>query len=201
MTKDPKVLANRLLQRAWNRDGLPEIGSGLFSLVAAGLIYAMQILPRRSPGQIAAILIFAFVLPLYGFCAQPLVKRIRSRWLLERAGYVQHLPNRNLKRNNLRLLAVMAVVMPLVFLAFNYSERLLLPMTGALGALICGLVGWSARMVRLMAGGAIMLATAILLALSSVPVMIGMAILFGSQGLYYLLTGGVAFLRFMNDER
>jgi len=190
MTEDPKVLANRLLQRAWNRDGLPEIGIGLSYLVTAGLVYAWQVLPRRSPGQIAAILTFAFGLPIVSFGMQPLVKRIRSRWLLERVGYVEPLPPKNLKRNNLRALAAMAVLVPLAFLAFNYSERLLLPITGMLGALICGLVGWSARMVRLMAGGAIMLATAILLAFSSVPVMIGMAILYGSWGLYYLLTGG-----------
>ena len=201
MTDDPKVLANRLLQRAWNRDGLPEIGIGLFSLMAAGLIYAQEVLPRRTPGWVAAILAFSFGLPVVSFSMWSLVKRVRSRWLVERAGYVEYLPPENRKRNNVRALAVMEVVLPLTFLAFNHSERLLLPITGALGALLAGAIGWSARMVRLMAGGALMLVAALLLALSTVPVQIAMAILFGSQGLYYLLTGGVVFVRFMTHER
>jgi hypothetical protein len=199
MKDDPKVLANRLLQRAWNRDGLPEIGSGLTFLVTGGLIYAQEVLPRRSPGQITAILAFAFGLPVVCLGLQPMVKRVRSQWLIQRSGYVEHVPFR--KRNYLWALAVMAIVAPLVFLAVNHEERLLLPITGALGALLGGLIGWRGRMVRLMAGGALLLVSAVLLALSSIPVQIGMAVLFGLQGLYYLITGGVVFLRFMHDER
>ena len=175
--------------------------TGLCWLVTAGLIYAQQVLPRRSPGWVAAILAFAFGLPIVCLAAGALVKRVRGRWLVERAGYVEYLPPKNRKRSQLRALGVMAVVLPLTFLAFNYSERLLLPITGLGGAVLVGAIGWSARMVRLMAGGAFMLAAALLLAFSTVPVQIGMAILFGSQGLYYLLTGGIVFVRFMTHER
>lgn len=202
MKGDPRVIADRLLQRGWNRDGLPEIGVGLTFLVTGALIYAQEVLPRRSPGQVAAVLAFAFGLPVVCFGLPPLVKRVRGRWLVERSGYVEHVPS-SIRRNYVFALAlsVMAVVLPLAFLVVSRRERLLLPITGALGGLLCGWIGWRGRMYRVIAGGALLLMTAIWLALGDLPVPIAMAILFGSQGLYYLAAGGIAFARLIHDER
>jgi hypothetical protein len=52
---DPSAIAGRVLQRAWNRDGLPEMAMGLCFLLSSGLIYATVALPRGSiTGVVAA---------------------------------------------------------------------------------------------------------------------------------------------------
>ena len=53
---DPHAIAARLMQRAHNRDGLPEIAVGLIFLLSAGLIYAWAVLPPASVGFKAAVL-------------------------------------------------------------------------------------------------------------------------------------------------
>ena len=108
--------------------------------MAAGLIYAQQVLPRHSPGWVAAILGYALGFPILCLAGWSLVKRARRRWLVERAGYVEYLPFKIVTRQNLWALAAMLVLMPLAFLAFNYSERLQLLFPGALGRRS---VGWS----------------------------------------------------------
>jgi hypothetical protein len=194
---DPKVIANRLLTRAWNRDGLPEIGAGLLFLYCSGMIYAMEVLPRRSAGQVAAVLAFALGFPVMGLGLKPLLKRARNRWLVEREGFVEGL--RASRKQYLWPLAAMVVVLPSIMFITQHSERSLLPITGLLGALIAGANGWRGRLPRFVAGGVIMLATSVGLALSSVPVNIGMAVLFGSQGLLWLIAGGVVFARFLTE--
>jgi len=47
---DPTVMARRLIQKAHNRDGLPEIAVGVSFLLVAGLIYAQVVLPPESSG-------------------------------------------------------------------------------------------------------------------------------------------------------
>jgi hypothetical protein len=194
---DPKVLANRLLTRAWNRDGLPEIGVGLLWLFCAGLIYAMEILPARSPGQVAAVLAFALGFPVISLGLKPLLKRARNRWLVEREGYVEGL--RVCPKKYLWPLAAMVVILPSIMFITHHSERSLLPITGLLGALIAGAVGWTGHLPRFVAGGLIMLATSIGLALSGIPVNLGMAVLFASQGLLCLIVGGVVFVRLLTE--
>ncbi len=53
---DAHAIAARLMQRAHNRDGLPEIAVGLIFLLSAGLIYAWAVLPPASVGFKAAVL-------------------------------------------------------------------------------------------------------------------------------------------------
>ena len=195
---DPTLIGKQLLQRAWNRDGLPEIGAGLTFLVCSGLIYAQQVLPHRSAASIAATLVFALGLPFAGWLGKSAVKRARNRWLVERSGYVRYLPHPRKPVRILTALAVMSAMVGLTAVAIGYSEKLLLPICGLLGALISGVVGWSTRLVRVLAGGVFMLLAGIGLGLSSIPVMLGMAVLFGFEGLFFLVTGGLVLYRFLN---
>jgi hypothetical protein len=90
--EDPKVAAERLMQRAYNRDGLPELAVGLSLLVLASLIYGTAVLPKRSPFFVADVLGFALGCPLLGLLKPRLVKWVRGRYLTDRVGYV--LPKR-----------------------------------------------------------------------------------------------------------
>ena len=50
-SSDPNAMAKRLMQRAHNRDGLPEVAVGLIWLLLSGLIYATIVLPKGSIGM------------------------------------------------------------------------------------------------------------------------------------------------------
>src|SRR6266568_3767754 len=89
---DPNAMAQRLMQRAHTRDGLPEIVAGLGFLFASGFIYAQAMLPRESIGFVAAVLAFAFLFPALCLGSPWALKRVRRRYLIERLGYVQHKP-------------------------------------------------------------------------------------------------------------
>ena len=61
-TADPDAIARRLIQRAHNRDGLPEIAIGLSFLLVSGLIFVQVLLPRGSNGFKLAALALALLI-------------------------------------------------------------------------------------------------------------------------------------------
>jgi hypothetical protein len=199
-TDDPSDAAARLLQRAWNRDGLPEIATGIFFLACAGLVRLQQVLPKGSPGFVAATLLFSFGLPAATLGGRSLVKRFRHRWLIARSGYVEPLPHPVKPRWTLALLLSAAAVLVSAALAMQLSEMALLPITGVLGAAICGAIAWQARMWRTAAAGALMLASSVALAFSGLPLLAAMSALFAIQGLFWLLSGAVVLFLFARPD-
>ena len=89
---DPGAIAERLMQRAHSRDGLPEIAVGLTFLFASGLIYAQTVLPRESMAFKVAVIGFAILLPVLCMGAPSALKWVRGRYLVARIGYVQNKP-------------------------------------------------------------------------------------------------------------
>ena len=194
---DPDTVAKRLLQAAHHRDGLPEIAIGLIFLLVSGLTCAQVLLPRESLGFKAAVVAFSFLIPLLCFGSPWGLKWVRSRYLIERWGYVQSQP---IGRKQIGIPILLGLLMATALFAFvsgnAQPDRWLLAGTGLLGGALAAGCG---RLPRFVFGGLLMAATGVLLAFSGVSLQIGFAILFGFQGLLALISGAVVFLRFLRE--
>ena len=196
-SSDPNAVARRLMQRAYNRDGLPEIAVGLIFLFASGLIYAQDVLPRGSMGFKLAVLAFALLLPFLIFGSPWALQRVRRRYLMERVGYVQHKPIAwRWIGFGIMLGALLAMALFGVLPRLPQLNRWLLAGTGLLGG---ALIAWCGRLPRFVSEGVVMAATGVFLAFAGVSLDIGFAILLGFQGLVTLVSGGVVFLRFIRQ--
>jgi hypothetical protein len=187
---DPKAIGRQLLQQAHLRDGLAEIWMGAFFLLASGFIYARLALPRESTGFRVVALVSAFLLPLLAFSAKWVLKKVRTRYLIERWGFAEY-KLINWKRIGLGILvaALMAVVL------FGVDSWRLAGM-GLVGG---AFVAWTGRLLRFVIEGAAMATTGLVVAFSGVSPDVGFAIVFGVQGLITLASGCVVFLRFIRQ--
>src|SRR5579863_4813088 len=86
--EDPDRLAGRLIQRAWNRDGLPEIAIGLILLFTSAVFAAQHLLEREWPVFRVLPVFIVLICPLT-YMLPHAVKWARNRYLIERTGYVE----------------------------------------------------------------------------------------------------------------
>jgi hypothetical protein len=194
---DPNAVARRLVQRAYNRDGLPEVAVGLIFLLVSGLIYAQVVLPRGSIGFKLAVLALSLLLVPLFFGSRWALKSVRRRYLMERVGYVQHKPI-GWRRIGFGILlaALLALALFVVLSRLPQPNRWLLAGTGLLGG---ALIAWCGRLPRFVIEGVVMAATGVFLAFTGVSLEMGFTMLFGFQGLVTLVSGGVVFLRFIRE--
>lgn len=196
-SSDPNAVARQLMQRAYNRDGLPEIAVGVIFLLASGIIYARAVLPQESTGFKLAVLAFALLLPFLIFGSPWALEWVRRRYLMERVGYVQRKPI------GWRWIALVIVLAALLALALSEAvTRLLLPdrwLLAGTGLLGGALIAWCGRLRRFVIEGVLMAATGVFLAFAGVSLEIGSTMLLGFQGLVTLVSGGVVFLRFIRQ--
>jgi hypothetical protein len=194
---DPDTIAKRLMQRAHNRDGLPEIAVGLTFLVVAAFSYAQVLLPRESIAFKAAVIALALLIPVLSMGAPWALKRVRRQYLIERVGYLEP---KSISRRHIVIGTTIAVMAALVTLGFmtesSQSDRWVLAGTGLLGGALAALSG---QLPRFVVGGVLMAATGIVVASAGVSLPAGFAILFGFAGLLALVSGGVVFLRFVRQ--
>jgi hypothetical protein len=196
---DPNAIAQRLIQSAHTRDGLPEMAVGLTFLLVSGLLYLQVALPRKSIGFIAAVVACALFVPLLIFGLPWILKWVRRRYLVERVGYVQFKP---VSRKLIGLSILIGAVAALALLGIvtgrlpEPSDRWLLAGTGLFGGALGALCG---RLPRFAIAGVIMAATGVLVGFSGVPLQTGFAILYGVQGVVSTVAGGIVFLRFIRQ--
>ncbi|HTQ53102.1 MAG TPA: hypothetical protein VMI94_01505 [Bryobacteraceae bacterium] len=194
---DPNAIAKRLIQRAHNRDGLPEIAMGLSFLVVGILSYALVLLPRDSIGFKAAVVGLALLIPVLGMGSPWALKWVRRRYLIERVGYVEPKP---ICRKQIGAgIAVAVVAATLLFGVVTQSsnpDRWVLAGTGLFGG---ALAAWAGQLPRFVIGGVLMAATGMVVAFAGVSLEIGFAVIFGFQGLLALISGGMVFLRFIRQ--
>ena len=194
---DPNAIARRLMQRAHNRDGLPEIAVGLYFLLASSLTYAQVVLPRQSIGFIAAVLTFSLLFPVVCIGSPWTLKWVRRRYLIERVGYVEYEP---IGRRQIGFGIMLAVLVVLALFGvvprLSQPDRWLLAGTGLFGG---ALMAWCGRLPRFVIGGVVMAATGVFVAFAGVSLQIGFTMLFGFQGLVTLVSGCVVFLRFIRQ--
>jgi len=195
--KDPNALACRLMQRAHNQDGLPEIAIGITWLLISGLISAQVALPHGSIGFKVAVLALVILMPTLGFSTPAVLRWVRRRYFIERVGYVRHKP---VGRKQIGFGILVAVLVSVAL--FGVVTRLarpdawLLAGTGLFGGALMALGG---RLPRFIIGGALMAAMGVYLACSGVALDLGFAILFGFEGVASLISGTVVCLRFMRQ--
>ena len=195
--EDPNALAGRLMQRAHNQDGLPEIAIGITWLLIAGLTSAQITLPRGSIGLKAAVVVLAILIPALCFSTPALLKWVRRRYFIERVGYVQHKPAGWRQIGFGILVAVlMAGALFGVVPRLARPDAWLLAGTGLFGGALMALGG---RLPRFVIGGLLMAATGMILACFGVSLELGFAIFFGFEGGVCLVSGGIVFLRFMRQ--
>ncbi len=194
---DPGAIAKRLIQRAYHRDGLPEIAVGLTFLVVGALSYAQALLPRESISFKVDILALALLIPALCIGSPLALKWVRRRYLIDRVGYVESRPvGRRQIGIGIAVAVVAAVALFGVVPQFSQPDRWVLAGTGLLGGALAALSG---RLARFVVGGVLVAATGIIVAFSGASLQTGFAVLFGFQGLLAFISGGVVFWRFIRQ--
>jgi hypothetical protein len=196
LEETPEQIAGRLMQRAHNQDGLPEIVIGLLFLLTAGLDWVQMVSRPRSVAYVAAILGLAILLPILMLGSPWAIKRLRRHYLVARLGYVEFKPVRWK-----RFWVVFGIAYVAAFVgAFAFQsappppDSWVLAATGVVGG---ALMAFAGRLPRYFIGGMLMAAAGIVVAASRVPMVKGFAMLFGFAGLLSLLSGCVVLFLFM----
>jgi hypothetical protein len=196
LDESPDAIADRLMQKAHNQDGLPEIAIGLTFLVVAGLQWLQVAYQPGSPEYKLAWWGYMLLIPAVILGSQWAIKMVRRKYLIERVGYVEYKPV-----NRKRFWAVIGIAFVVACaMAFAIAARRLPPRSWLLA--ITGIGGGvlaiqSGRLPRFVVGGVLMAATGLFLVLIRVSLEVGFMILFGAMGLLSLVSGCVVFLLFM----
>lgn len=192
---NPDLTARLLLQKAHNRDGLPEIAIGLTFLATA---FCMWLQVAYQPGSLPyreAALLLGLLVPALILGSMWAIQKVRRHFLIEQEGYVKLKPV-----NRKRLTLVVFAFLVAVAMVVGIYKSELPPASWVLAATGIGggaLAAFSVRVPRFVAGGVIMAAAGILLAFSRVSLEVGYMILYGSMGILSLLSGCVVLLLFL----
>ena len=190
----PDAMAKRLLQKAHNRDGLPEIVVGVFFLAVSALIALQVVYPQGSTVYKASTLGFVLLCIAVPLSLQWVIKKLRERFLTTKVGYVKLKPvSKKLRGATFGLAFVVAVAAVFAVrrgIEIFPPDSLLLAGTGIFGGAIAAFAG---RLPRFVIGGVLLAATGILLAFSGVSLNMGLSILFGFEGILSLVSGCVVF--------
>jgi hypothetical protein len=192
---DPTKIAGRLMQKAHNRDGLPEICAGLFLLWVAVLIYMQRNLPSRSMAFKLADVAFLLLTPVLCIGLPWAIKSLRRRFLLSRAGYVKSKP---ISRRPVYM-GIAIAILALFFCAYvaphEHWEL------GASAILWGAITAWVGRSLRFVVTAVVAVMAGLWMTLTNVPLDLGFAILWGGLGLISLISGTVVLLRFLRQSR
>lgn len=196
---DPDAAARRLIQRAHNRDGLPEISIGAILFMTAFLIWLEVAYPRGSFAYRASWWgMMLLIMPMIGG-SQWAIKWVRRRFLIEKVGYVE------LKPVSRKLLIVVTCIAFVVAAAMAWAVYLrALPPSGWMvaGIGIAGglLAAYAGRLPRYVIGGVLMAAEGICLSFSRLSFEMGLLILYGSMGMLSLVSGCLVLLHFLRTS-
>ncbi len=194
--ENPDLTARRLLQKAHNRDGLPEIAIGLCFLAVAFCMWLQVAFPPGSLPYREAALVLGVLVPALGLGSMWAIKKVRRHFLIEQEGYVKLKPA---NRKRLVLIGVLAFVIAAAMVVGIYRRALppsswILAGTGIVGGALAAQAG---RLPRYVVGGVVMAVTGILLAFSRVSLEKGYMILYGSMGILSLISGCVVLSLFL----
>jgi hypothetical protein len=208
--EDPDRLAQKLIRRAENRDGVYEIAVGIaLLLVAAILTVQLNIEHGSLLRGVAWRGIFSMALVVLGFPAISLallaaVKWVRARFLIARIGYVEMNPLDAKGRKRLVFVSIFAVIFAAaisfaIALAVISSTRQWV----VVGFGVCGgiLFPVCSRSWRFAFNGAVIALTGILLGIRNVGILAGCTAIFGAAGAITSITGTVVLLRFLRQTR
>jgi hypothetical protein len=194
--QNPDLTARHLLQKAHNRDGLPDIAIGLCFLAVAFCMWLQVAFPPGSLPYREAALVLGVLVPALGFGSMWAIKKVRRHFLIEQEGYVKLKP---VNRKRLVLVGVLAFLIAVAMVFGMYKRELPLASWILAGTGIGGgvLAAQSVRLPRYVVGGVVMALTGIVLAFSRVSLGKGFMILYGSMGILSLVSGCVVLLLFL----
>jgi hypothetical protein len=211
--QNPDAIANRLISNADYRDGLQEIAIGAMILTYTILFGMTEVFKGWFGFRIFMWGNLLLMIPL-GYASQWLIKKVRTRFLIAKVGYVKLKPV-NRKKLGIRLgiilglgcviaaLAALAMLKVVIATHRGVVHWSLFPPSGwafvGVGIYGAAFMIFRARLFRYVIGGVIMAALGILLAFIRVPINIGLTILFGFAGLLALISGAVVFFLFLRQ--
>jgi hypothetical protein len=195
--QNPDVIANRLMQKAHNRDGLPEISIGLAFLTLAATRWVRLVFPRGSLPYTAAIWASALGLPALILSSQWIIKKVRRNFLIEKVGFVQmKLVNR--KRSFIVVAVAFVIAFAAAFAAYRFRGSAGWVFLG-MGIIGGALMVFRVHLLRYAIGGVVLIAMGTLLAFSKVSLALGLTILYGFAGLLAVISGCVMFILFLRQ--
>ena len=208
----PDAMANRLINQAEYRDGLQEMAIGAVVLTFAGVMAFWMVYT----GSLLFKELLLLLLPLVALVCQGVIKLVRKRFLLGKAGYVRLKP---MNRKQVGILMGKTIVRSVFFAALfslaifclgMYAHRRwgaaylrTLPlgswMLGLNGIVLGAIMIWRGRLPRYRIGGVALMVLGILIGLSGVTTFVGWMILGGCAGLLPIIAGSVVFLRYLRQ--
>lgn len=196
--QDPGRLAQRLMQRAHNQDGLPEIVIGVFSLFVSALMTAQLYAAKGSVLEKTLALAMVVIITPSILVLRQIIKWFRRRYLIAREGYFESRPSRARKiRIALGITGGAAVLFCFVIAAKRGMvppDRWLLAGTGVFAGLLAALNGQSSRFA---VEGLLMAVAGVAIGYSGVSLTAGLALFFGITGAMTLISGVSVLRRFL----
>lgn len=194
--ENPDLTARRLLQKAHNRDGLPEIAIGLCFLAAALSDWLEVAFPPGSLPHRESALVLGVLVPALGLGSMWAIMKVRRHFLIEQEGYVKLKP---VSRRFRAMVGGFAFSVAVATTLAIYTTGLppaswILAGTGIGGG---ALAAYAGRLPRYVVGGVAMAVTGIVLAFSRVSLEKGYMILYGSMGVLSFISGCVVLLLFL----
>lgn len=202
--EDPDRLACRLIQRAWNRDGLPEIAVGISLLICAVLYEARRHFQAGSPAFKVLSLTICTAMLLACFALQRAVKWVRTRFLIARTGYVETKPLRGKRRALIVSIAMItgAFTSVVVTLAarnhFSLPNQWIVAVLGVLVGIFHAVVG---RSLRFVFSGALFAVAGILLGIFRAGFEFGFMALWGVVGTVCTISGAIVLASYLRQTR
>jgi hypothetical protein len=188
---DPDTLSRQLRQKAYNRDGLPEMAVGVSFLLIAALMGIQTQLQHGSLAARAASTALTFSILATAFASSRLIAWLRARFLVERVGYVKAKQRKDLRFWTLRIAAgLVSCAVVLVMVRFHRSIQDWWAVLGT-GLLLGVGTAWLGRMRRFVLNGSLIVLAAVVIALQGLSQDAGFAWIYGVTGALYALSGGI----------
>jgi len=194
---DPLRDAQRLIHQNHLNDGLPEILIGVLSISYGGVSW-IESIPHKSLSLRVLGLLLILVLAALGLGSMRLIQWTRTRFFLERSGFVEYKQVSARLRLVLLSAASAALAVAIAWMLVHRVEpgRWLVAGIGlTFGAAQVALV----RTLRSTLFGILSIVAGGVLALTPLPIEIGLAIFFCSVGLVMMISGLVVFMYFLRQ--
>jgi hypothetical protein len=194
--RNPDAAARRLMQRAHNQDGLPEIVIGVIFLTTALVLWLPEMFPRW--GWIIPLGLMFLVAPMSGG-ASWLIKKLRRRYLIEKSGYVEFKP-----ANRRRIGIIFGIAFVVAAVTALVVSKGALPsaswLVAGIGIWGGALAAYAGKIPRFVIGGVIMAGVGIVVGLNRFSLGMGQAILYGVMGVLSLCSGVVVLVIFLRKQ-
>ena len=194
----PDAMASRLMQRAHNLDGLPEILIAIVLFVGSGTNWASVLFEAHSVGRTVMKLSCIALFTVVCLAGSPLVQWARRRWLLDRVGYVKTKPNRKGMALALGLAVAVACAAVLLMLKMRaqIADRWVLL---AIGASFCIFEIVAGKLPRFYVSGMLALGAAAGLTWAGLGLELSVALLLDFVAVLALANGCVALVRLLRQ--